>query len=53
MAPAAYIEEDGLSGHHWKGRPLIYALVYGNIRAVMWELLDGCGKHTHRSRGVG
>ena len=38
---AAYVAKDGLVGHHWEERPLVfrrsYALVQGNTRARKWE----------------
>ena len=40
MSLAAYVSEDGLVGHQWRG-PLflqtLYALVQGNARAKKWE----------------
>ena len=41
MSLAAYVAEDGLDGHHWEERPLVwqklYALVQGNTSARKWE----------------
>ena len=41
MSLAAYVAEDGLVGHHWEERPLVfgrfYAPVQGNARARKWE----------------
>jgi hypothetical protein len=41
MSLAAYVSEDGLVSHHWKGRPIGLAnficLSTGNARAKKWE----------------
>ena len=41
MSLAAYVSEDGLVGHHWEERPLVfqtlYASVSGNARVKTWE----------------
>jgi hypothetical protein len=52
MSLAAYVSEDGLVGHKWRG-PLVlqtlYASVQGNARAKRWEWVgggvgvEGCG----------
>jgi hypothetical protein len=42
---AAYVSEDGLVSHQWKGGPLVvqtlYASVQGNARAKKWEWVGG------------
>jgi hypothetical protein len=41
MSLAAYVAEDGLVGHHWEERPLVfqrlYAPVQENARARKWK----------------
>jgi hypothetical protein len=49
MSLVAYMAEDSLVGHQWKGRPLVlqrlYAPVQGNARARKWEWVGwGAGR---------
>jgi hypothetical protein len=45
MSLTAYVAEDGLVGHHWEERPLVFHRLYdpvqGNARARKWELWVG------------
>ena len=41
MSLAAYVSEDGLVGHQWKGRPIglanVICLSTGELQAKKWE----------------
>jgi hypothetical protein len=54
MSLAAYVEEDGLVGHHWGERPLGLANFIcprqGNARAKKWEWV---GKGTGMEECIG
>jgi hypothetical protein len=49
MSLAAYVAEDGLVGHHWEERPLVFRRLYvpvqGNARARKRECVGwGAGR---------
>jgi hypothetical protein len=53
----AYVAEDGLVGHQWEEKPLVfrrlYALVQGNARARKWEWVGwGAGRGGGGYRGL-
>jgi hypothetical protein len=54
VSQVAYVAEDGLDGHKWKERPLVFRRSYapeqGNARARKWEWV-GWGAEAQRGRG--
>jgi hypothetical protein len=57
MAPAAYVEEDGLIWHQWEGRPLVMWKLddpgYGNVMALRQEWVGVSGSTLIEEGGRG